>query len=141
MRITKHLTLAAVLVFVFARNGLPADLRVTDTSNITVVVHGAVVDYGAFRDDKEDQGIRIQQGEAAVTAQWANIGTLTVTGKDESATPPRIRIELLLRNGQKVSGVLVSRGRMKLLGKTDLGDYSIGLEKIRTIVPVLPDKR
>jgi hypothetical protein len=28
------------------------------------------------------------------------------------------------------------QGQMKLLGKTELGDYSIELDKVRSIVPV-----
>jgi hypothetical protein len=113
-----------------------ADLRITDSSDAAVLVRDAVIDYGAFSSDRETEGVRILQGEATVNARWTNIETLTVTGTDESATPPRIRVEILLKNGQKVSGGLLRKGRMKLSGTTDLGDYSIDLEKVRTITPV-----
>jgi len=67
---------------------------------------------------------------------WTNIETLTITGKDESGTAPRLKVELVPRSGAKISATLVSKGRMKLSGKTDLGDYSIDLEKVRIIAPV-----
>jgi hypothetical protein len=141
MRLAKRLTLITLSLLLFAISVFAADLRVTDNMNATMLVRGVVIDYGAFRDDKEDQGIRVQVGEALVTAEWANIETLNVTGRDENVNPPRIRVELALRNGQKMSGVLVSRGRMKLTGKTDVGDYSIDLSKIKTITPVRADGR
>ena|SRR2546422_6679491 len=126
-----------IVVFLFFMQlgqAVAMDLRVTDTGNTVVVLHDAFVDYGAFTNDRETEGIRVQQGEAVVTARWANIETLTITGKDESGT--RLKVEIVSRNGQKTSAMLVSKGRMKLSGRTDLGDYSIDLEKIRTIAPV-----
>src|SRR5215475_3235571 len=113
-----------------------ADLKVTDNTNTVVLVRDAVVDYGAFTSDKEEEGIRLQQGDATVLAEWAKIANLTVTGIDASATPPRIKVEVVAKNGSKMSGVLVRKGRMKLVGRTDLGDYSIDLEKVRAIVPI-----
>ena len=50
--------------------------------------------------------------------------------------PARIELEIVLRNGKKVPAALLRQGQMKLLGKTDLGDYSIDLAKVRTITPV-----
>ena len=132
----KRFGLILLVFLAIVGQALATDLRVTDQANTSVLVHDAVIDYGAFRDDKEETGIRIQQGDALVTAQWANVETLTVTGRDTAVSPPRIRIELVLKNGLKVAGTLVVRGRMKLVGKTDLGDYSIDLEKIKMIAPV-----
>ena len=105
-----------------------ADLKITDESNTVVLVHEAVLDYGSFVSDKETQGIRINQGEAVVTAKWSNIETITMSGTDD-------KVEIVLKNGQKVSATLVKKGRMKLSGKTDLGDYSIDLLKIHIISP------
>jgi hypothetical protein len=41
-----------------------------------------------------------------------------------------------------VSANLVRKGRMKLVGRSDLGDYSIDLEKIKkiTVVSAVPTK-
>src|SRR6267142_3857964 len=113
-----------IVVFLFFMQlgqAVAMDLRVTDTGNTVVVLHDAFVDYGAFTNDRETEGIRVQQGEAVVTAMWTNIETLTITGKDESGTAPRLKVEVVPRSGAKISATLVSKGRMKLSGKTDLG--------------------
>ena len=128
--------LTLVLLFLFATPIFAADLRITDTAGAVVVVHDAIVDYGTLTRDQETLGIRIQQGEAIITARWVNIETLTITGIDQSVTPARVKVEILLKRGQKVSGALVRKGKMKLAGKSELGDYSIDLEKIRMIAPV-----
>ena len=46
-------------------------------------------------------------------------------------------VEIVLRDGKKVAATLVRKGRMKLSGRADLGDYIIDLEKVRKIVTVL----
>ena len=111
------------------------DLRITDASNTIIVVHDAFIDYGGLMGDKESEGLRIYQGEAMVTALWANIRSVTITGKTTSAEP-RPTAEIIPRKGSKINTTLVSKGRMRLSGKTDLGDYAIDLEKIRIIEPL-----
>ena len=111
------------------------DLKITDASNTIIVVHDAFIDYGGLMGDKEAEGLRIYQGEAMVTALWANIRSVTITGKTASAEP-RPTAEIIPRKGSKINTTLVSKGRMRLSGKTDLGDYAIDLEKIRIIEPL-----
>jgi hypothetical protein len=111
------------------------DLKITDTSNTIIVVHDAFIDYGGLMGDKEADGLHIYQGEAMVTALWANIRSVTLTGKTTSAEP-RPTAEIIPRKGTKINTTLVSKGRMRLSGKTDLGDYAIDLEKIRIIEPL-----
>ena len=111
------------------------DLKITDASNTIIVVHDAFIDYGGLMGDKEAEGLRIYQGEAMVTALWANIRSVTITGKTTSAEP-RPTAEIIPRKGSKINTTLVSKGRMRLSGKTDLGDYAIDLEKIRIIEPL-----
>jgi len=111
------------------------DLKITDASNTIIVVHDAFIDYGGLMGDKEAEGLRIYQGEAMVTALWANIRSVTITGKTASAEPRPIA-EIIPRKGSKINTTLVSKGRMRLSGKTDLGDYAIDLEKIRIIEPL-----
>jgi hypothetical protein len=114
-----------------------ADLRITDTRGAEVVVRGASIDYSGFvAADKELQGIRVLQGEGRVTVKWADVESLKVVRVDESVKPFRIEIEIVLKNGKKVPAALHRQGQMKLIGKTDLGDYSIELDKVRSIVPV-----
>jgi hypothetical protein len=102
-----------------------------------VVVTGATIDYGGMlATDQQSDGIRLLQGDGAVLLKWSNVDTIRVTRVDESETPPRIDLEVVLRDGKRVPATLLRKGRMQLLGKTQLGGYSIGLDKIRMIVPV-----
>jgi hypothetical protein len=114
-----------------------ADLRITDSRGAEVLVTGASIDYSGFiAEEKETQGIRVLQGEGRVTVKWADVESLKVLRVDESVRPPRIEIEIVLKNGKKIPAALLRQGQMKLLGKTELGDYSIELDKVRSIVPV-----
>ena len=115
----------------------PTDLRITDSRGTSVVVAGATIDYGGMlATDQQSDGIRLLQGDGAVLLKWSNVDTIRVTKVDESEAPPRIDLEVVLRDGKRVPATLLRKGRMQLLGKTQLGDYSIGLDKIRMIVPV-----
>jgi hypothetical protein len=124
-----------ILVLAFVGSVFATDLRITDSTNTVIVVHDASIDYGGLMGDKEPDGIRIYQGEAVVTARWGNIRTITITGKDTSSTP-RLKADIVPKRGNKTSTTLVGKGRMRLTGKTDLGEYAIDLEKIRVIEPL-----
>jgi hypothetical protein len=114
-----------------------ADLKVTDSRGTDVVVTGASVDYSGFMAaDKETDGIRVLQGDGQVTVKWADVESIRVVKKDDSVKPPRIELEIALRSGKKVSAALFRQGQMKLAGKTELGNYSIELDKVRAIAPV-----
>jgi len=114
-----------------------ADLRITDSRGTEVVVQSAAIDYGAFvSSDVETQGIRLMQGDGSVTVKWTDLETLKVTRRDESVKPPRVELEVVLKNQKKIPAALLRQGRMKLTGKTELGEYSIDLDKVRTITPV-----
>ena len=126
-----------ILIFLLlSTRAFAADLRITDTTNTVIVVHDPFIDYGGLMNDKEMEGIRLYQGEAVVTARWTNIRTITITGKDASSPQARLKAEIVPRKGDRISTTLVNKGRMKLSGKTDLGDYAIELEKIRVIEPM-----
>jgi len=128
---------AAVLSVLVTVAAPPTDLRITDSRGTSVVVTGATIDYGGMlATDQQSDGIRLLQGDGAVLLKWSNVDTIRVTRVDESETPPRIDLEVVLRDGKRVPATLLRKGRMQLLGKTQLGDYSIGLDKIRMIVPV-----
>jgi hypothetical protein len=72
-----------------------------------------------------------------VMMKWTDVESLSVTGKDETVKPARLKLEIVLKSGTKVQAALARQGRMKLTGKTELGEYSIDLDKIRTIAPVV----
>jgi len=129
--------LAFLILLLPTTHAVAADLKITDSRGTEVVLTAASIDYSGFMaSDKETQGIRVLQGDGRVMVKWTDLESLKVVRKDDSERPPRIEIEILLRNGKKVPATLFRQGHMKLLGKTDLGDYSIDLDKVRTIVPV-----
>ena len=80
-----------------------ADVRVTDSGGIEVLVKDITIDYsGLLGSDKETEGVRVSQGEALVTAKWTDIQSITITGRDAAAA--RMTVEILLRDGKKVVG-------------------------------------
>ena len=132
-------TCRAVLVSLFVSTGLLAatDLKITDSRGTEVVLANASIEYGGFLgSEKESQGIRVLQGDGVVFLKWTDVETIKVVKRDESVKPPRVEVEITLRNGKKTPAALFRQGQMKLLGKSDLGDYSIDLDKVRAIAPV-----
>jgi hypothetical protein len=125
-----------LFLFLFLAPALhAADVRVTDSNGIEVMVREIAIDYGGLLgSDKETEGIRIAQGDAFVTTKWTDIQSLAITGRDDVVG--RMKLEIVLKNGKTYSATLVRKGRMKLTGKADLGEYSIDLEKIRKITVV-----
>lgn len=135
---SRRIQIVALLILLAPLPGaLAADLKITDSRGTEVLLTGASVDYSGFMaSDKDADGIRVLQGDGTVTVKWADVESLRVVRRDESVKPPRIELEIALRSGKKVPAALFRQGQMKLLGKTELGDYSIDLEKVRTIAPV-----
>jgi hypothetical protein len=128
-------TLAALIVPV----GVAAatDLKLTDSRGTEVVVTNASIDYGGFLgSDNVTDGIRVLQGDGVVFLKWADVDNIKVVKRDESIKPPRVELSVTLRNGKSVSAALFRQGAMKLQGRTDLGEYSIDVDKIRAIAPV-----
>lgn len=116
---------------------LAADLKITDSRGTDLVVSGASIDYGGFLgSEKETQGIRVLLGDGLVTAKWTDVESLKVVRRDESVKPARVEIEIVMRSGKRINAALLRQGQMKLVGKTDLGDYSVDLDKVRTITPL-----
>jgi hypothetical protein len=128
-------SIVLVVSLLVAKNVFSTDLKITDSTNTVIIVHDAFIDYGGLMGDKEPDGIRIYQGEAMLTAKWGNIRSITITGR-EAAPGGRLKAEVVPRSGNKISTALVTKGRMKLSGKTDLGEYAIDLEKVRLIEPI-----
>jgi hypothetical protein len=127
----------ALALFVPAVRAAATDLKVTDSRGTEVTVTGAGIDYGGFLgSDKMEDGIRIQQGDGTVMLKWADVEALKVSKRDESVKPVRIEVEITLRGGKRASAALLRVGAMKLTGRTELGDYSIDLDKVRAITPV-----
>jgi hypothetical protein len=68
--------------------------------------------------------------------KWADVDSVKVTKRDESVRPARIELEIALKNGRRAPAELARVGQMVLVGKSDLGEYSISLDKVRAITPV-----
>ena len=133
----KRMCLVVVLILAIPGLALAADLKVTDSRGTEVMLKNASIDYGGFLgSEKETRGIRVLQGEGVVFVLWEKVVSITVVRRDTSVKPARIELEILLKNGQKAPAELLRQGNMRLLGATDLGDYSIDLEKVRSIAPV-----
>ena len=117
-----------------------ADLKITDSRGTEVVLTGASIDYGGLLgSEQETQGIRVLQGDGSVLVKWTNVASIKVLRRDDTAKPPRVELEIALKNGKKVPAALFRQGKMKLSGQSDLGDYSIDLDKVRSITPVGAD--
>jgi hypothetical protein len=117
---------------------LAADLRITDTTGAQVVVRNAAIDYsGALGAAvRETSGIRVQQGDGSVTVKWKDVESLTIVRADDSSKQGRLEADVVLRNGRRVTAVLQRPGDARLRGRTELGDYSLDLEKVRSIEPL-----
>jgi hypothetical protein len=135
---------AGLLVLAFLFFSIPAlavDLRITDSAGVEILVKDISIDYGGLLgNDKEVDGVRLTRGDASITTKWADIESITITGRDSTAA--RIMVEIATKDGKKVTALLVRKGRMKLVGKADLGDYTIDVEKIKkiTVVSAAPSK-
>ena len=129
-------TLSVVLAFlILGGSAFATDVRITDSSGVEIVVKDVSIDYGGLLgSDKDTEGVRITIGDAMVTAKWSDLQSLTVTGRDAAAG--RMTVELLLKSGKNQAGQLLRKGRMKLAGRAEIGEYSIDLEKIKKITVV-----
>jgi hypothetical protein len=129
--------LAFLILLLPTGRAVAANLKIADSRGTEVVLTGASVDYSGFlTSEKETDGIRVLQGDGLVVLKWTDVESLRVTRRDDSVRPPRMELEIILRSGKKVPAELFRSGQVRLSGKTDLGDYSIDLEKVRTIMPV-----
>src|SRR4030095_7558631 len=134
MKRTLGLVLLAVIAF--AGSAYAVDVRVTDSAGIEVLVKEISIDYGGLLgSDKDSEGVRVSVGDANVTTRWADIQSLAVTGRNDQNGG--LIVEIVLKDGKtKVTAQLQRKGRMKLSGKADLGEYSIDLEKVKRITVV-----
>jgi hypothetical protein len=133
MKVSVAAAMLALLVPALCR---AADLRVADSTGTQVIVRNAAIDYAAgIAAVRESSGIRVLQGEGTVTVKWADVQSIEVR-RDDSVKPARLEADVLLRNGRHVSAVLQRNGDATLRGRTELGDYAIDLEKVRSIEPL-----
>jgi hypothetical protein len=124
-----------LILFLTSTAAYAADVRITDSTGIEVLVREISIDYGGLLgSDNDTEGIRVAQGEAYVTTKWTDLQSVAITGRD--ATVGRMTLEIVVKDGRKFAATLVRKGRMKLSGKSELGEYSIDLEKIKKITVV-----
>jgi hypothetical protein len=78
----------------------------------------------------------LRAGKGGWRCSRVGAAPLPLSPGDESIKPPRIELEVVLKSQKKVPAALLRQGPMKLTGKTELGEYSIDLDKVRTITPL-----
>src|SRR5690348_16511086 len=112
-RVAMNRTLLPLLMFsLFAIPASAVDLRVMYSAGVAVLVKEIAIDYGGLLGtDKETDGVRVSQGEALVTANWIDIESLMITGRD--ASQKLMTVEITLKTGKRVNATLVRKGRMK----------------------------
>lgn len=133
----RRVCLLMVLALAGPRALAAADLKVTDSRGTEVTLKDAGIDYGSFLgSQKEMRGIRVQQGDGVVFLLWDDVVSITVVRRDESVKPARVELEVSLKNGKRVPAELFRQGNMKLMGTSDLGAYSIDLDKVRSVAPI-----
>jgi hypothetical protein len=128
-----------IMLFLFFAIGVvsAADLKITDINGTVVDVLNARIDYTNYSFiytlDFESSGIRVYQGEGKVTISWSRISSLTVLQKKSDTIPDRLIADITFKDGKKSTMELVMESKKGLAGETQLGEFSIDLEKIKTI--------
>jgi len=126
-----------LLLVLLPSRALATDLQVTDSQGTMVVVRDAMVDYGSLLSPDADQdGFRIQQGDAVVRVKWSAVQSVSITRVDSSVKPSRVELEVVMLSGTRAAGTLFRKGAMTITGTTPLGTYTIALEKVRLLAPV-----
>lgn len=139
----------AILVMGFvglSKDAVAVDLRLSDDSAATVIVKSVAIDYTPygilFPKDIERDGIRVEQAGGKVTIKWSVINRLTTTPKtvpvEPSGTTVALIADITLTSGKMVKVRLVPFSYSGLFGKSDLGDFSIPFESIRSIEVIKP---
>jgi hypothetical protein len=130
-------SVAVLLVVLTPALARASDLRVTDTSGTQVIVRNATLDYAAgIAAVRESDGIRVLQGEGTVTVKWTDIDLVTVLRPGDAGKDDKMTVEVQLRNGRRVTATLTRVHDTKLRGRTELGDYAIDVDKVRSIEPL-----
>lgn len=129
-----RLALAAWVLMAGSFAGGAGVLRVTDTKGADVVVRDVSIDYPAgIAAVREKDGIRVQQGDATVTVKWSDVQSLAVVGHDALPRPDRLDVDIVLRSGARLAATIVKANETKLRGTSELGAYTIDLDKVRSI--------
>ena len=113
-------------------------LTVTDKKGNVVEVREARIDYTSYAmfytPEFERDGLRVRLGKGALEIPWGRISRVQILGKSTGAAPDSLRSEIALEGGGKREFDLVGDSKEGLFGKTDLGDFSIRLERVQSIV-------
>ncbi len=116
----------------------PTHVRVTDTTgNVTTLAldagGGTMIDYTSYSfmytRDFEYGGLRLKQGEGTVSVRWEKIDRVVVKKLSSSDA----EAEITMHSGGTQTVGLVPWSKEGLAGETELGEFKIDLEKVRTI--------
>jgi len=116
----------------------PTGLKVTDTKgNVVTLQYGEgwypCIDYTVYSffytDDKECGGLRIRKGEGKIVVYWVNLQRVDIT----KVTVDGAEGEIVTLAGDTRPVVLWPWSKKGLAGQTELGTFSIDLDKVKTI--------
>ena len=137
----KNIALITLLLFIVTAKVYGADVKVTDTKGNIVEVRDVAIDYTRYSiiytPDNDHEGVRAFQGEGVVTINWSQIETIAIKRKKTDVVPNRLEADVTFKDKRVVGVDLQMDARQGLHGKTDLGDFSIQLESVKSIA-VLP---
>ena len=137
MRTRRIAGIVAVVVVASVVAASAQTLKVTDANGTVVDLRDARLDYTSYSfiytNDFESTGIRAYQGAGVITISWSRIDTVTITRKKTDTTPWRLEGEVLLVDKTRRPIEFVYPSKKGLYGQTDLGEFSIALESVKSI--------
>jgi hypothetical protein len=110
-----------------------ADLKITQFVGTVVDVRNVSIDYTNYNiiytPDFDTLGIRARVGAGQVTIYWSNISRIEIAGRGSNGLPAAITGN----DGKTTEAQLLPGSEKGLRGETDLGEFSIDLDKIKLI--------
>ena len=122
------ITLSARLV---AQTSLTT-VNLTAKNGETITVADVVMQYFY---QTETTGIRVNEGGGETVVSWTRIKHIDVTGASDGKGIPA---EITQSDGKAIKVMLTPTN---LAGKTNLGDYRISIDQVRSITPVSANKK
>jgi len=115
-----------------------AELKVTDSSGETpIIIRNVKVSYAggpnpySFNSSYSvNNGIRIKKGEGTLLVPWSKVRKLEITNYNDT--------KLIMTDGTEENVKLVPATKGGLKGLTDIGEFSINLDKVKVIEVIKP---
>lgn len=120
-----------------AQQATPTVLKITDAQGnvitLALIDANTTIDYTSYgfmyRTDNEYGGVRIRQGEGTVAVKWDRLSKIDISKVSEAGGEGK----MTTASGTAQPVVLIPWSKQGLKGKTELGEFFIALDKVRTI--------